>query len=87
MSYEGSDDEEELKMVPIISNNNSNLVIDSDSDNNTKNDNKNVLDKNIDDEVETNPKTTIYAKVVCAMKKTTCFVQWQCQQNHQASYT
>ena len=44
-SYEGLDDEEELKMVPIISNNkNSNGVSDSNNDDDTKSDNKNFFD-------------------------------------------
>ena len=60
MSYDGSDDEEELQMVPIVSenNNNSNVVSDSDSDddNNNNNDNEKVFDEDIDDEIKATPK-------------------------------
>ena len=56
ISYEGSDEEEELKMVPIISiNNNINIVSDSnsdDSDNNIKNYNESIFDKVIDGSVK-----------------------------------
>ena len=70
MSYERSDDEDELETVPIISkNNNYNVISDSNSDNNIKNDNKIMFDEDINDEVESIPKTTINAKVVQAMKK------------------
>ena len=70
MSYEGLDEEEELKMVPIINNNNNNnnIVSASDSDTDIENDNKNVFDEDIDDEVKVTSKTTINAKVVWAMK-------------------
>ena len=70
MSCEGSDDEEELKKVPIISNDNDNsLNSASNSETNFENNNKNVFDEDIDEEVEATPKTTINAKVVQAMKK------------------
>ena len=63
-------DEEELKMVPIINNyNNSNVVSESDSDDNIESDNKNFFDEDIDDQVKATPKTTINAKVVQPMKK------------------
>ena len=55
MSYEGLEDEEEFKMVPIISqnnNNNYNKVSDSDSENNDDNDNENILDEDIDNKNE-----------------------------------
>ena len=59
-SYEGLDDENKVKMVPIISNNNnSNVVSDSNRDDDTKSENKNVFDKDVNNEV----------KVVQAMKK------------------
>ena len=39
-SYEGSDDEKELKPIPIVNNNkNVNVVTDSESDGNVENDN------------------------------------------------
>ena len=58
-------------MIPIISenNNDSNVVSDSDSDNNNDNVKENVFDKNIRDKVKVTPKTTINANVVCAIKK------------------
>ena len=69
-SYYGLDDEEVLKMVPIISNSNNNyLDSDSDSDTDIESDNKNVFHKDIDDKVTAAPKTTINTKVVWAMKK------------------
>ena len=64
MSYEGLNDEEELKMVSIVNeNNNVNKITD------IKNDNENVFNKDIDNKVEVTPKTTINAKVTHAMKK------------------
>ena len=65
MSYDGSDDEEELAMIPIINNNNSNVVTNYD-------DPKSVnifFDYDINDEVVATPKTTIDVKVVQARKK------------------
>ena len=73
MSYEGSDDEEELKMVPVmINNNNVNVVSNSNSDSSKddfKNNDNNFFDEDIDDQVKVTPQTTINAKVVQAMKK------------------
>ena len=70
MKYEGLDDEEELKMVPIVSQNNhhNNKISDSNSGNNDKN-KENVFNENIDKEVEVTLKITINSKVVHAMKK------------------
>ena len=61
MSYEGSDDEEEIEMVNVISNNsnNYNVVSNSKSDDEEE---KNLFDKNFDTEVEATPKTTVNAK-------------------------
>ena len=68
--YEGSDDEEELETLQIINdNNNSYIVIDFNGNTDIKNGNKNCFDKDIDNEVEATPKTTINTKVVQAMKK------------------
>ena len=55
MSYQGSDDEEELKLVPTFNNSNINVISDSDNDEDIKNNNKNVFDEHID----TTPQTTI----------------------------
>ena len=70
ISYEGSDDDEELKVVPFVDNNNNvNKVSDSDSDDDIENDNENFFDEDIHDEAEATPQTNINAKVVCVMKK------------------
>ena len=69
MSYEGLDHEEEFKTFPIVNNNNIvNVVSDSDSDDNIKNENDNFFDEDIDNKDKANPQTTIKAKVVHAMK-------------------
>ena len=69
-SYEGWKDEEELKTVPLVNNNNiSDILTNSKSDDGIKNDNKNIFDDDINDEVEATTETTINAKVVLAMKK------------------
>ena len=55
MSYEGLDDEEELKIVPIFSQNNNNknnVVGDSDSDSNDKN---KSFDEDFDEDVKATP--------------------------------
>ena len=68
MSYDGSNDVEELKTVPIFSeNNNSNLVSDSDSDDDNNNNNK-FFYEDIGDEVKANPKTTINAHAMKALQ-------------------
>ena len=58
------------RTVPIISQNinNSNVLSDSDSDSNDKNQ-ENLFDEDINEEVKATPKTTINTKVVHAMKK------------------
>ena len=69
MSYEGSDDKEELKMLPVINQNNNNyydIVSDSNGDNELE---ENFFDEEINDEFEATTKTTINAKVVQAKKK------------------
>ena len=69
--YEGSDEQEELKTVPIVNqnnnNNNNNVVSDSNSDSDDKNEEK-VFDKDIVKEVKTTPKITVNAKVVHLIK-------------------
>ena len=72
-SYEGSDDEKELEVVPVDNNNNGvNVVSDSDSESSNseldKND-ENIFDKDVDDHIIDPPKTTINAKVISTMKK------------------
>ena len=72
MSYVGSDEEEELKMVPVVINISdvnvvSNLESYSSMDN-FKNDDNNFFDEEINDQVNASPHTTINAKVVQAMK-------------------
>ena len=71
MSCEGSDDDKELKAVPVVNNNNNNVnvVTDFNSHNDIKHDNKNLFDEDIDDEVEAAPHTTIKGIVVHEMKK------------------
>ena len=69
MSYEGSNDEEEIKTIPVIhqnNNNNYNVVNDSESQSNNW---KNLFDEDFDVEVKATLKITINAKVVHAMKK------------------
>ena len=58
MSYERSDDEGELEMVPIVNNNfyNYNVVSDSESDNENE---EIIFDEDIHKEVKVTPKTTI----------------------------
>ena len=69
-SYEASDDDDELNMVQIVSqnNNNSNVLSDSNSDSDDK-DEENFIDENINDKIEPIPNATINAKVVCAMRR------------------
>ena len=69
MSYEGLDDDGEFEIVPIVNNNDANIVSYSDSDDDIKNNNDNFFDEYIDDKVEVTSHTTINAKVVCAIKK------------------
>ena len=63
ISYEGSNDEEELEMVLVINgnNNNYNIVGDSKSNNEVQ---KNSFDDNINEDIKVTLKTTINAKVV-----------------------
>ena len=72
-SYEGSDEEEELETVHIVTNNsNVNVVSDSDSDSSEEdfeNNNDNFFDKYINDQMKVTLQTTINIKVVQAMKK------------------
>ena len=70
VSYEGSEKEVEHESVPVINNNNNtvNIVPDSNSDDDIKNDTKNVFDKDINNEVEVTPQTTINAKLVHPMR-------------------
>ena len=79
-----TDEEEELKIVPIENNNNNvNIVSDSDSDSSNKdfeNNEENFFDEDIDDLVIASPKTTINPKMVWAMKKLQ-------SQNHQGNHT
>ena len=67
ITYEGPDDEEELKTVPVINNinNNYNGVIDSESNHDNEG---NLFVEDFDMEVKAAPETTINTKVVCAIK-------------------
>ena len=60
MSYEGSDEEEEIETVPIIINNNNiNVVSDSNSDSSkedAKNNKEILFDEDINDQVQVSPK-------------------------------
>ena len=69
MSYEGPDDDEELKPIPVANNNksNNNVVSDSNSDDNIEKD-QNVFNKDINDKVKVTPQNAINAKEH-AMKK------------------
>ena len=68
-SYEGCNDEEELKMAPVVNQNNSkNIVSDSSSESNEEDAGENIFDDNIDAQVTATPKTTINAKVVHAIR-------------------
>ena len=70
MSYEGSNEEEELEIVPIDNkNNNVNVVSDSNSDSSDevfKNNEENFFDEDINDQVIALPITTVNAKVIWA---------------------
>ena len=70
LSFEGSDEEDELKTFPIISqtNKNNHLVSNSNSDSDGKNQ-ENIFNEDIGKEVKVTPNTTFNAKVVHAMKK------------------
>ena len=72
-SYEGSDDEKELEIVPVDKkNNNVNIVSDSNSDSTNEdfeNNQGNFFDKDINNQVIVSPETTVNAKVIQAMKK------------------
>ena len=60
MSYEGSDNGEEFKKFPIFNNNNSvNVVSDSNSDGNIKNDNKNTFDEDVNNISKITTKTLL----------------------------
>ena len=55
-SYEGFDNEEQYKTVPIIHNdNNGNVVSDSNNNDNIENESNNFSDEDIDDKVEVTP--------------------------------
>ena len=73
MTYEGTDEEEELKTVSVANNNSTlNVVSDSDIDSSKEdfeNKNVNFFDNDINNQVKITPQTTINAKVVQAMKK------------------
>ena len=72
-SYEGSDDKEELEIVPVDNKNNSiNVVRNSDGDSNNddfENNEENFFEEDINDQVMASPKTTFNTKVIQAMKK------------------
>ena len=73
MINEVLDDEEELKTVPIINHyNNSNVVSDSKSNDDTKNDNKNIFDEDVDDDVQA---THCQCQSDFSNEKTPSFVQ------------
>ena len=65
-SYEGTDDEEEVDMVPANDNyyQQHKVVSDSESDVEAKEN----LSEEIDDKIEVTPKTILKQKVVCVMK-------------------
>ena len=67
MSYEGLDDEEKLKMVPVNNQNNNHYYVVSDSESDGEDEEK-IFYKDVKKEVEANPMTAIKAKVVHAMK-------------------
>ena len=51
-SYKGSNDEEDLKTVPVVDNNNKiNILTDSKTDDNIKNSTKNFFDEYVDNAV------------------------------------
>ena len=71
-SYQGSNGEEELEIVPLYNKNNdvnvgSNSDIHSSED--FENDKENFFDEDINNQVIASPKTTVNAKVIQAMKK------------------
>ena len=72
-SYEGSDEEEDHEMVPVIINN-SNINVVSNLDSNSseedfENNKDKLFDEDINDPVKVSPQTTVNTKVVWAMKK------------------
>ena len=70
ISYEGSEeDDDDVKMVPVINQNNSNdFKVVSDSKSNDKA-NKNLFNKDVNDEVDAVPKNIVKAKVGQSLKK------------------
>ena len=77
LSYEGSDEEEELQMIPVFNNNNNvNVVNDydsEDSEDDTKINNDNFFDQDINDHVKAIPQTIFNPKVVRTMKNLQAF--------------
>ena len=73
MSYEGTDEEEELEIVSKNNNNGDiNVVCDSDSDSSDddlENNEEFFFDEDVDKQVIASPKTMINVKVIQAMKK------------------
>ena len=68
--YEGSDDNEELETVPIVSQNNNYCNVVSNSNNDSDDENQeNFFDQDISKEVKVTRKFTINVKVVGAVKK------------------
>ena len=68
-SYKWSDDDEKLKMVPVINKNYNNYNIDSDSKSESDDKNKKPFQWGYQQISQSNPKTTINSKVVQAMQK------------------
>ena len=73
---EGLDDDEELKIIPVVNQNNNhyNVVSNSDSKSNDKETEKNIFDDNNNKKVEATHKTNINAESVRAMKKIASFM-------------
>ena len=69
MTYEGSDDDEEHELVPLMNqNNNNNYNIARNVESKSVN-GKNLFNKNVNEEVEATHKTTVNAKVVQTIEK------------------
>ena len=68
-SYEGSDNDDKVEMVHEINQNNNNYYYAVHDYENSDKVKENLIDENIDDEVDKNPKTTVMIKVVWTIKK------------------
>ena len=69
MSYEGSNDEEDLEMVPVVNQNTNYFNVISVSKSKSENNEAKCFSQDIHKKVKATPNTTINAKMVQTMKK------------------